>query len=647
MTGPSDPARRPPPWRLTRGATVEADGSVTFSVWCPRRPSVALRLLGAGGRREREVALERGDGGVFSARVGGEAAGPGTDYLLVLPEVGARPDPVSRFQPHGVHGPSRVVAPDSFRWSDGGWSGIPLGDYVLYELHVGTFTDEGTFDGVRGKLDHLRALGITAVELMPVAAFPGARNWGYDGAALYAPHVAYGGPEGLKRLVDACHAAGMAVVLDVVYNHFGPEGSYAGDFGPYFTARHHTPWGDGLNFDGDGSPEVRRFFVDNALYWLTEYHVDALRLDAIHGIADDSPKHVLAELGEAFHDQAARLGRRAFVIAESDLNDVRVIRPRADAGYGLDAQWNDDFHHSLHAVLTGARRGYFADFGAVADLAKAVGEGFVYDGRPSVYRRRPHGTSSASEPGERLVHYLQNHDQVANAYQGKRLAALVSAERQKVAAALLFVAPGLPMLFMGQEMAEDAPFHYFTSHTDPELARAVREGRHAEYLHLLEEGAGAASWADPQAEGTFRESRLRWALADSPPRADMLRFHRELIALRKRLPALRSGPKARTRVSFDEAARYLVVERGPGGDDDGVSGGGDDDGDARAPVVLLANLGASPARIAVPQSCARWELALGTRASFPSEAEAGALVVVPPDAAAIWVGQRTGPRPGR
>jgi maltooligosyltrehalose trehalohydrolase len=617
-------------FRLERGARVEPgpDGGVTFSVWCPRQPTLALRVLGSDGRALLETAMERDASGVFSARVRDPRVSAGASYVYILPSGAARPDPVSRHQPAGVHGPSRVVDPDGFGWSDAGWTGLPLHELVFYELHAGLFSPAGTFDGVAEKLDYLRDLGVTAVELMPVAAFPGDRNWGYDGVYPYAPHAAYGGPDGLKRLCDACHRHGLALVLDVVYNHLGPEGNYLGDFGPYFSDRYRTPWGDALNFDGADSDEVRRYFVDNALYWLTEYHVDGLRLDAIHGIFDFSARPILAELADAFHAEAARLGRRVHLIAESDLNDVRVIQPRAAGGLGLDAQWSDDFHHALHGVLTGNRRGYFADFGRVADLGKAITDGFVYDGQRSPHRRRHHGSSSRDQAGERLVAFIQNHDQIANGYQGRRLAALVGPEGQKAAAAVLIAAPSLPLLFMGEEQGEEAPFDYFTSHTDPALARAVHEGRHQEYLHLLEEGAGITAFADPQAEETFRRCKLCWPdPAAAGAHADMLAFYRALLALRRELPALHNGRKDLTGVTIDEGARALCVARAdPGG----------------TAALCLAALGEGPARLVVPEAPPPggvWRLALASQPATeaPARARGGETVLLQPRTALIYV----------
>jgi len=617
-------------WRLERGANVGDDGAVTFSVWAPRRPSLAVRVLDAdGGGTRAELPMARGADGVFTARAAAGVARPGDDYVYVQPDVGTRPDPVSRCQPAGVHGPSRIVTPGAYTWNDAGWRGVARADLVLYELHVGTFSPEGTFDGVASRLPYLRDLGVTAIELMPVAAFPGERNWGYDGVFLYAPHVAYGGPDGLKRLVDACHAHGLALFLDVVYNHLGPEGNYVGDFGPYFTDRYRTPWGDALNFDGADSDEVRRFFVDNALTWLTEYHVDGLRLDAIHGIYDFSARPILQELADAFHAEAARAGRQAWLVAESDLNDPRVIRPKQVGGVGMDAQWSDDFHHALHAVVTGNQRGYFADFGRIADVKKAIECGFVYDGQYAPHRRRHHGASSVADPGERFVSFIQNHDQIANAYQGRRIADVAGVGRQKLAAAVLFSAPMLPMLFQGEEYGEKAPFDYFISHGDPALVEAVRKGRHEEYLHLLHEGADIASWSDPQAEATFHSCKLRWPVlagarpGDGTPHADLLAFYRALIALRRRLPALANGRKDLTRVDADEAGRWLAIHRSD---------------PAGAAAVTLANFGEAAAEVPLPAG--RWRLALVTAALLPLEPGAkldgGATVALPPACAAIF-----------
>jgi maltooligosyltrehalose trehalohydrolase len=484
-----------------------------------------------------------------------------------------------------------VVDPNDFRWSDQEWRGIPLEDYLIYELHTGTFTPEGTFESLIPRLPYLRDLGVTAIELMPVAEFPGRRNWGYDGVGLYAPQSTYGGPTGLKTLIDACHRQGLAVVLDVVYNHLGPEGNYLAEFGPFFTDSYRTPWGEAINYDGAESEGVRRFFVDNALYWLTEYHVDALRLDAIHGIFDFSARHILQELAEAFHAQAQQLGRSAWLIAESDLNDARVIRPPTQGGHGLDCQWLDDFHHALHTALDGDSRGYFADFDGLPSLARALTNGFVYEGQHSKYRRRLHGSPSRDRPGRQFVVFSQNHDQVGNALQGVRPSALCSLGSQKLAAAVLFFAPFLPMLFMGQEYGETAGFYYFTDHGDPMLIEAVREGRRRETGAFL----GGREFVDPQDAATFQRSKLNWNLPELPPHSGLLAWHRDCIAIRKQQACLRNCRKDLTRAECDGQKRWLVVDRrDPSG----------------SCALLVCNFAESAQAVPIPFQDASWSLCL-------------------------------------
>jgi maltooligosyltrehalose trehalohydrolase len=485
-------------------------------------------------------------------------AAPGDTYSFLFEDGRARPDPVSRLQPEGVHGPSQVVDVDAFVWSDHDWQGIALSDFILYELHIGTFTPEGTFASAIPKLEHLKNLGITAVELMPVGEFPGSRNWGYDEVDLYAPHSAYGGPDGLKTFVNACHQAGLAVILDVVYNHVGPEGNYLAEFGPYYTDQYRTPWGRAINFDSAGSDGVRRFVIENALYWLTEYHIDGLRLDAIHGIFDFSARHIMAELRDRFHEQAAALGRQAWIIAESDLNDVRVLHSHASGGYAIDAQWLDEFHHAVRTYLTGANRAYLAGFGELRHIQKAITDGFVHDGGYSSFRRRHFGSSSRDLPGDRFVAFIQNHDQVANTSQGARLSHLISMEQYKIAVALLMCAPSLPLLFMGEEFAETNPFLYFTSHGDPGLSRSVSEGRWKEF----EEFTVAGDFVDPQSGEAFERSKLTWNLVEEPSHRAVLKLYCELIQLRKHWPCLHNGRKNLTRVDFDEKERWLRMERG-------------------------------------------------------------------------------------
>jgi maltooligosyltrehalose trehalohydrolase len=492
--------------------------------------------------------------GEFTAFAEGVRAG--ADYLYRVDGERGLPDPVSRWQPAGVHGPSRVVDPGAFAWTDRSWRGIPLEQYILYELHTGTFTREGTFEAAIPYLAYLKDLGITAVELMPVAEFPGRRNWGYDGVGMYAPQSTYGGPTGLKTLIDACHAAGLAVVLDVVYNHLGPEGNYLAEFGPYFTSAYRTPWGNAINYDGPDSDGVRRFFVDNALYWLTEYHVDALRLDAIHGIFDLSARHILQEVADDFHAQAERLKRSAWLIAESDLNDTRVIKPPALGGHGIDAQWLDEFHHSLHTALTGDTHGYLTDFEGLPSLRRVMTNGYLYEGQHSRYRRRRHGSPSKDRPGKQFVVFTQNHDQVANTLQGARHSKLLSTGQQRIAAALLFFSPFLPLLFMGQEYGETAHFVYFTDHGDPALIEAMREGRRKEVNEFL-----AGEFADPQDVAAFESSRLNWNLREELPNAGLLAWYRDWIAVRKRQACLNNCRKSMVRAECDADSGWLVSER--------------------------------------------------------------------------------------
>ncbi len=541
------------PFTLRRGATVLPDGGVRFELWAPRARSVTVRVPTGKGRSE--YALDARGRGVFAAVI--PDAGAGTRYHYGLDGGPDRPDPVSRLQPEGVHGPSEVVDPGSYRWTDDDWRGREMAELAIYELHVGTFTGTGTFAGVVDRLPYLRDLGITALELMPVAEFPGARNWGYDGVHPYAPHHAYGGPEGLRALVDAAHRVDLAVILDVVYNHLGPEGNYLADFGPYFTDRYRTPWGAALNFDGPDSDEVRRYVIDNACYWISEYHLDGLRLDAVHAIFDLGARHVLEELATAARAAGAAQRRRVFVIAESALNDPRVVRPPDRGGWGLDGQWNDDFHHAMHVALTGERDGYYADYDGTTAVAKALADRFVLDGGYSAFRRRHHGAPAGDVPEERFVIAVQTHDQVGNRARGERLSALVSLPALKVAAVALLVSPYVPLLFMGEEYGETRPFLYFVSHGDPQLVEAVREGRRREFADF--DWAGALP--DPDSPETFATSRLGWALDGSSARA-VSALYRDLLALRRSEPALRPGG-ATVRVGGDPARGLVTLTLTP------------------------------------------------------------------------------------
>ncbi len=524
----------------------------TFRVWAPMAAHVDVEVDGA-----RVPMVQTGDMGWHEVDVDG--AGAGSDYRFVLDGGDALPDPRSAHQPAGVHGPSRVVDHAAFGWTDQAWRGVHLPSAVIYEVHVGTFTPEGTFDAAITRLDHLVDLGVDVVELLPVNEFSGSRGWGYDGVDLYAPHNAYGGPDGMKRLVDACHGRGLGVVMDVVYNHLGPAGNYLARYGPYFTDRYATPWGQAVNLDGPGSDEVRRFFVDNAVMWLEDYHCDGLRLDAVHAILDASATHLLEELSVQVEELAARLGRHLFLVAESDLNDPRVVRRREVGGYGIDAQWSDDFHHAIHSVLTGETTGYYQDFGTIASLATALERAFVHAGEYSPYRRRRHGRLDAGLSGHRFLGYSQNHDQVGNRAAGERTAALVSTARLEVAAALVLASPFVPMLFQGEEWGATTPFQYFTDHEDPDLGRAVSAGRRQEFAAF---GWDPEDVPDPQDRATFERSKLDWSELEREPHRQLLDWYRRLIRLRREVPDLADGRLDRVRSTCDEDGRWLVVLRG-------------------------------------------------------------------------------------
>ncbi len=497
---------------------------------------------------------------------------PGDDYAFALDGGPPRPDPRAACLPSGVHGPSRVVDHERHDWKDEGWRPPVLADGIVYELHVGTFSPEGTFDGVASRLDHLIELGVTHVELMPVHSFPGRFGWGYDSVGLFAPYEPYGGPDGLKRLVDACHCRGLAVILDVVYNHFGPEGNYLDEFGPYRTDRLQTPWGSAVNFGDRGAVEVRRFIIDNALSWFRDYHVDALRLDAVHSIVDLTAVHILEELVSEVRELERSLGRELTVIAESDLNDPRLLRGADEGGYGVDAQWSDDFHHALHVALTGEQGGYYEDFVGLADVGRALERTWVYEGRLSRHRGRNHGRSAEGLAPNRFLGYLQNHDQVGNRATGTRMSTLVDPARLRIGAALVLTAPFVPLLFAGEEWGASTPFQFFADHSDPALRESVREGRRREFAAF---GWDPSSVPDPEDESTFRRSILDWSEFARPPAAELLDWHRRLIALRRRMPVLRDGTRPDV---FVDAERGLLASVRPG-------------------VSVLANLGVHAASL--------------------------------------------------
>ncbi len=506
------------------GARYLGDGKCRFIIWAPLHREVALKIVSPDRRR---ILGNKDTRGYWIFEL--EDVPRNASYFYELDGLKCRPDPASHFQPQGVHGPSQVVD-HAYSWSDAAWSGVPLKKMIVYEIHVGTFTAEGSFEAVVPRLEELHDLGITALEIMPVGQFPGERNWGYDGAYPFAVQSSYGGPQGLKRLVNACHEHGLALILDVVYNHLGPEGNYLPEFGPYNTKKYSTPWGDALNFDDAYSDEVRNFFIENALFWFRNYHVDALRLDAVHAIHDMSARPFLQELSERVADLSAE-ERKFYLIAESDQNDVRIINPADQGGYGIDALWSDDLHHSLHALLTGEQSGYYQDYGEAEDLVKALREGFVYSWSYSNYRKRHHGSSSLDTSASKFFVFSQNHDQVGNRSQGDRLSTLISFEALKLAAGAVILAPYIPLLFMGEEYAEEAPFLYFVSHSDPGLVRATREGRRREFKSF-------ATPPDPEDQETFLRSKVSWQKRHEGRHSVMLEFYRLLIRLRKEIPAL-------------------------------------------------------------------------------------------------------------
>ncbi|WP_405107442.1 malto-oligosyltrehalose trehalohydrolase [Micromonospora sp. NBC_01405] len=574
-----------------------------FTVWAPEAARLRLRLPG-----DADHEMRAGPDGWWRVEV--PAAGPGTDYAYLIDDDDrALPDPRSAWQPAGVHGPSRRYDHAAFGWTDTGWTGRQLPGSVLYELHVGTFTPQGTFDAAIGRLDHLVDLGVDMVELLPVNAFNGEHNWGYDGVCWYAPHEPYGGPDGLKRFVDAAHAKGLGVILDVVYNHFGPSGAYAPMFAPYL-AEQDNAWGRTVNLDGPHSDGVRRYILDSVLMWLRDYHVDGLRLDAVHAMPDSRATHLLEQIAAEVETLSTHLGRPLSLIAESDLNDPTLVTPREAGGYGLHAQWNDDAHHALHTLLTGERQGYYGDFGSLECLSDVLTGAFFHAGTWSSFRNRSHGrpVDRQRTPGHRFVAYLQNHDQIGNRATGDRISASLSPALLRVGATLLFTAPFTPMLFMGEEWAASTPWQFFTSHPEPELATAVATGRRREFA--------AHGWAsndvpDPQAPQTFARSRLDWAELDEPEHREMYDFHRRLIALRKSRADL-SDPRL-DRVDVRHGDQFLLLRRGK--------------------TLVVANLAAKPQRITLPGMARRVLLATGegvtvTRDRIDLPAETAAIVAL-------------------
>jgi len=534
------------------GAIYRGKGICEFILWAPFKKSVAVKLIGQSGKI---VPMCKDRRGYWSATVGGLFHGQ--EYFYIVDENIERPDPASFSQASGVHGPSQIIDHSIYRWGDSEWRGKPLNEMIIYELHIGTFTNEGTFTSALSKLGYLKELGVNAIEIMPVGQFPGTRNWGYDGTYLYAVQNSYGGSEGLKRFVDACHQEGLSVILDVVYNHFGPEGNYLGEYGPYFTDKYTTPWGSAINFDGECSNEVRNFFIENSIYWFKDYHIDCLRLDAVHGIFDMSAKHILRDIKEHVLGLSGSEGKSFYLIAESDLNDVKIISSQERGGYGIDAQWSDDFHHSLHTLLTGEKSGYYEDYGSPEDLVKMMREGFVYTWNYSRHRKRYHGSPVVDQSLTKFAVCIQNHDQVGNRMMGDRLSCIVDYEALKLAAGTLLVSPFIPILFMGEEYAEQQPFLYFVSHSDAALIEGVRNGRKREFISFGWDKAPP----DPQGEETFNSSKLNWNRLSDRRHKTMLEVYKSLISIRKQYRAFKGCDRKELKVWCREKDKVVFLNR--------------------------------------------------------------------------------------
>ncbi|CAM4125467.1 maltooligosyl trehalose hydrolase [Pedobacter westerhofensis] len=531
------------------GVNFNDAGLAEIRFWSPEAETVELKTEAV------TVALEKKELGYWE--LSGAGIYPGNTYQFLINGETLIPDPASLSQPQGVHGPSEAVDLSAFSWTDQDWKNPELGDYIFYELHTGTFTPEGTFEGIIAKLDYLVELGITAIEIMPVAQFPGGRNWGYDGVFPFAVQNSYGAAAGLQQLVDASHAKGLAVVLDVVYNHMGPEGNYFEQAGPYFTEKYHTPWGSAINFDDAWSDGVRRYFIENVLMWFRDFHIDGLRLDAVHAIKDLGVKHLLQEISEEVDQLIEATHRKHHLIAECDLNDNKYINSPDQHGYGMDAQWIDEFHHALRVTAGEPATGYYSDFSGIKDLEKSYRDAYIYDGVYSPHRLKTFGGTAEGNAGSQFVVFSQNHDQVGNRMLGERSSTLVSYEMQKLMAGAVICSPFLPMLFMGEEWGETNPFLFFTSHGDPELIKAVSKGRKAEFAAFHAEGEAP----EPQSEDTFNQSKLQWDLLQSDGHSELLSFYKTIIGLRKKYAPLRNTNRKQLTVSADAKTNCLVLRR--------------------------------------------------------------------------------------
>lgn len=601
------------------GSEYQGNGRCRFTVWAPEKNKMKLHIVHP---EEREVEMTRAEWGYFTIEL--KETPPGTRYFYKPEGEQDYPDPASHFQPEGVHGPSEVVDHSTYTWRDTNWQNPPLQELVLYEMHIGTFTPEGTFEAVIPKLDDLHETGINAIEIMPVAQFPGSRNWGYDGVFPYAVQHSYGGPTGLKKLVDACHAKGIAVYLDVVYNHLGPEGNYFSKFGPYFTDTCSTPWGDAINFDGEYSDGVREYFSNNPLYWQEHFHIDGLRLDAIHTIHDQSAISLWELMQNKIQSITDQTGKPLYMIAESNLNDPKVVKRPQDGGFGFDAQWLDDFHHAIYVLLDRNGKKRYEDFGSMEQLAKAYTEGFVHSGEYVKFRKKTFGRSSAAVPGNHFVNFVQNHDQVGNRVKGERLSVLVDFERLKLAAAALLLSPYIPMLFMGEEYGEEVPFLYFVSHSDKELIKAVQEGRKKEFAHYKSEG----TFPDPQDEKTFEESKLQWPRRKQPKHLQLLKWHQKLIRLRRSLPALQNFNKADVQAQPLDQEGITLLRQSQ---------------DHKQLILCLFNFSEEELPYTLPGTVANWRLVLNSKekewlpdqdvekaAAQPLKAAGGKSIILPP-----------------
>ena len=536
--------------KRTIGVNFE-DGKATVVVWAPLAKEVGLVV------NNDTIGLEKQQYGYWKTVT--DKLRPGDRYQFSLDKNKALPDPASLWQPDGVHGQSMAFDVKNYHWNDASWKNIPLGNYIIYELHTGTFSAKHNFEGIAEKLDYLKDLGVTAIEIMPVGQFPGTRNWGYDGVYPFAVQQSYGGPPGLQKLVDVCHTKGLAVILDVIYNHLGPEGNYSGEFGPYFTDKYKTPWGKAMNYDDAWCDGVRDYVIENALMWFRDFHIDALRMDAVHAIRDAGPVHLVKAIKQKVDELSAALGKPCYLIAELDLNDPVFINPLSKNGYGADAQWIDEFHHALRVTAGQPQEGYYADFNGIADLAKSYRDAYVYDGQFSMHRKKFFGTKT-DNPGNQFIVFSQNHDQIGNRMLGERTSTLLSFEMCKLMAAAVLFAPFLPMLFMGEEWAESNPFLFFVDHTDEELAKLVAKGRKEEFSSFKWQ----ADPPDPRLEDTFNRSLLQWNLLNEPQHQSMWRYYKKLIELRKTVAPLKSTERRDTNVEVNVENKTLILKRTAG-----------------------------------------------------------------------------------